>query len=110
MKADIKIIFIYLTVSLAAIDLFAQTNAWQWQNPLPQGNSLMDAFILDPNTVISVGNFGTIIKTTDGGVNWNIRHSVSGISEGFSSIYFVDSSRGWIVGLNGNILHTTDGG
>jgi len=40
---------------------FAQSG-WYWQNPLPQGNPLVDA-----NTGTAVGNFGTILRTNNGG-------------------------------------------
>ena len=46
---------------------FAQ---WFWQNPLPQGNTLEDVTFIGSDTAVAVGNFGTIMKTTDGGVSW----------------------------------------
>ena len=44
---------------------------WFWGNPLPQGNTLRDvAFV--PGTTIgyAVGDFGTILKTADAGLDW----------------------------------------
>jgi hypothetical protein len=62
------------------------------------------------------GVFGTIYKTTDGGVTW--AEKVANNVGGFQGVYFLDSLRGWVVGgktLIDNfdpdiILRTTNGG
>ena len=41
-------------------------------------------------------------------VNWEIQ--ISGTTENLSGVSFIDENNGWIVGGNGTILHTTDGG
>src|SRR5262249_22966559 len=44
---------------------------WFWGNPLPQGNTLHDiAFMPGTTTGYAVGDFGTILKTTDAGSTW----------------------------------------
>ena len=43
---------------------------WEWQNPLPQGNTLRDVQLFSANTAIAVGDAGTVMKTTDGGESW----------------------------------------
>jgi photosystem II stability/assembly factor-like uncharacterized protein len=48
---------------------FAQAG-WFWQNPKPQGNMLNSVYFVDQATGYAVGNAGTIIKTTDGGISW----------------------------------------
>jgi photosystem II stability/assembly factor-like uncharacterized protein len=83
-------------------------NGWFWQNPLPQGNHLYDVQVFNPYTLIAVGDGGTVIKTTDGGENWNFQ--TSGTSEWLESVHFTDQNTGWIVGWDGTILKTTDGG
>ena len=45
---------------------------WFWQNPLPQGNDLLGASFVDANTGTVVGDYGTIVRTTDGGNSWTI--------------------------------------
>ena len=52
---------------------------------------------------------GFIFKTTDGGGNWDVYPSGT-IDIGLRSIFFIDSSCGWVVGDMGTILHTTNGG
>ncbi len=50
----------------------------------------------------------TIIKTTNGGTNWNVIYDTSGTW--LKSIYFIDTLKGFAVGDSGVILATTNGG
>jgi photosystem II stability/assembly factor-like uncharacterized protein len=54
-----------------------------------------------------VGANGTIVKTTDGGNNWNLINI--GITTDLNSIYF-NQGIGYIVGSGGVIFKTTDNG
>src|SRR5208283_5361363 len=86
---------------------------WYWQNPLPQGNSLNSVFFTDSNNGCAAGDFGTIIKTIDGGTTWTIYYS--GNPNGLNSIYFTDNNTGYIAGLDAStggdlILKTNDAG
>lgn len=54
------------------------------------------------------GSDGIIIKTTNGGDNWESLST--GISEDLNSINFISENTGWIAGNNGRILQTTTGG
>jgi photosystem II stability/assembly factor-like uncharacterized protein len=57
----------------------------------------------------AVGDYGTIIKTEDGGENWT-KVAVD-TEEGLKDLYFLpDGKTGWATGEMGTILHTTDGG
>ena len=81
---------------------------WVWQNPLPQGNTLQDFSFIDTNNGFAVGARGTILKTTDGGNNWEI---IAGATEDdLYSVAFTDSNIGTVVGNFGAILRTTDAG
>ena len=99
----ILIVFVGITVS---------TNAqWFWQNPLPQGNSLRDVYVFDDNTVIAIGDAGTIIRTIDGGLNWSIKS----LDINLSAIHFINQFTGWAIGYDSDytnrmILNTNDGG
>src|SRR5690349_16316967 len=53
----------------------ASTEQWRWQNPLPQGNNLRGASFVDATTGTAVGEYGTIVRTTDGGSSWTIQAS-----------------------------------
>jgi photosystem II stability/assembly factor-like uncharacterized protein len=81
---------------------------WQWQNPLPQGNSLNCVRFVDENIGYAVGDMGTIIKTSDGGTTWITQNS--GTLYHLFSVFFTDASTGYAVGEAGTIIKTTDGG
>ena len=86
----------------------SSSREWIWQNPLPQGNTLQDFSFADTNNGFAVGARGTILKTTDGGNNWEI---IAGETEDdLYSVSFTDSNIGTVVGNFGAILRTTDAG
>jgi photosystem II stability/assembly factor-like uncharacterized protein len=65
---------------------------WFWQNPLPQGNHLIDVHFTDQNYGWAVGYIGTILKTTDAGNSWISQRS--GINDTLLSVYFADQNHG----------------
>ena len=78
-----------------------------WQNPLPTGNDLNNLFFLDSSTGWCVGNVGTVVRTSDGGLSWESRESHTDAD--LNGLYFSDALHGWVVG-RGVILATSDGG
>lgn len=94
--------FIFVKISIAQ-------DGWFWQYPKPQGNTLHDIFIFDQNTAIAVGDLGTVIKTTDGGNNWDVQHHIEGISSNITGCHFINEQTGWAVGCN-TLIKTTDSG
>lgn len=98
----IYISIIYILFSALA---FAQ---WTWQNPLPQGNDLSSVCTTDANTAYSVGATGTILKTSNGGLSWEILPS--GSTSYLMSVFFTNTNTGIAVGREGTILRTTNGG
>lgn len=113
-------LFFFLLLSLSPFftHTFAQTtngNGWQWQYPKPQGNTLRDIFIFNKSTAIAVGDFGTVIKTTDGGNSWDVQHHAGGTDIELNSVFFIDELNGWAAGgtydnNNNVLLKTGDGG
>ena len=70
-------------------------------------------WFFDSNNGIAVGggDIGSgmiILKTTDGGTNWNVQYETS-YSAILSSVFFTDNNTGYAVGSYA-ILKTTDGG
>src|SRR6266478_2511954 len=53
----------------------AGTRQWVWQNPLPQGYELSGVAFVDANNVWAVGDYGTILRSTDGGNTWVLQTS-----------------------------------
>ena len=40
------------------------STGWQWQNPLPQGNSLYDVVFVDENVGFAAATGGSILRTS----------------------------------------------
>jgi photosystem II stability/assembly factor-like uncharacterized protein len=82
---------------------------WQWQNPLPQGNSYSDICFLDSINGFIAGSLGTILKTTNGGENWKILGT--NFDDYLRKISFVNVDDGWVMSYYSSILYrTTDSG
>jgi len=87
---------------------------WIWQNPHPVGSNLQSCFFTTSNTGYAVGWDGTIIKTTNGGVNWI--QIYTGLYLKFYSIFFTNQYTGYVISgeedryLNNILLKTTDEG
>ena len=88
---------------------FAQEGDWIPQSPPLTSKQFNDIHIFDENTAIAVGESGTVMKTTDGGVTWEIKPTEI-LYGHLLSVYFVNASIGWAVGSSGSIIKTTDGG
>lgn len=100
-----KKLVLFLAFVLVTKILFAQ---WQWQNPYPQGYDLNDVQLIDSLTCWTVGEFGSIIKTEDGGNAWVVLHENS--DEVLNALSFTDYDYGWAVGDSGYVINTDDGG
>jgi photosystem II stability/assembly factor-like uncharacterized protein len=64
---------------------------------------------LNENTGFIAGTSNTILRTTNGGNNWERVNYINGFLN-FSSICFVNSNIGYVAGSNGNIYKTTNNG
>ncbi|HEY6907431.1 MAG TPA: YCF48-related protein [Ignavibacteriaceae bacterium] len=84
---------------------FAQ---WFWQNPLPQGNTISKIEFIDSSTGWMAGDFGKILKTTNGSEDWKFQFSST--EKFIYDLSFVDENEGWGCCQSGVIIHTSDGG
>jgi photosystem II stability/assembly factor-like uncharacterized protein len=80
-----------------------------------------DVYFFDETRGFIAGEFGTILRTEDGGLNWTSYVCEDIIPEvvdlefatpqpSLYAIYFADEKRGWIVGQDGVMLLTENGG
>jgi len=83
---------------------------WEWQYPIPQGNTLSDIDILNAATAIAAGARATVIKTTDGGTTWAVSREIQGLSTWLIGVSFADAVTAVAVGSDGVILRTANGG
>jgi photosystem II stability/assembly factor-like uncharacterized protein len=54
----------------ASANVQVGSSGWLWGNPLPQGNTLR-AMTFAGTTGYAVGDFGTLLQTTDAGATWS---------------------------------------
>ena len=99
---------LFCVIFFSAISAFPQ---WRWQNPLPCGNPLESLCFTSSTTGYAVGDAGTILKTTDGGLNWTVFNK--GPEYYLYSVCFTDENTGYAAGSNFDgctILKTVDAG
>lgn len=83
-------------------------SGWCWQQPLPTGNMLNDFTFVDQTHGWAVGEMGTILSSSDGGVSWQPQKS--GTELPLSKVVFTSAQDGWVLASNGTILKTANGG
>jgi photosystem II stability/assembly factor-like uncharacterized protein len=81
---------------------------WQLQYEGDEGTIIKSIFPVDDQVIYAVGDFGTILKSVNGGQTW--AQQTSPTDNFLFKTYFVNKSTGWIAGDNGIILKTIDGG
>ncbi|MDY0082365.1 MAG: YCF48-related protein [Ignavibacteriaceae bacterium] len=100
-------------VTLFLLSFTSINSQWVLQNS-GTNQKFLTVFFLDQNYGWAGGDEGCIIKTTNGGLNWN--YYPIGNRFTVHSVYFVDSLKGWaaLYTFNpqraGYIIATTDGG
>ena len=81
-----------------------------WQDlSLEEDMILSYVKFFDAQNGIATAEFGRVLKTTDGGLNWEMQDSIPNEFYPIASL-FVDMNKGWVAGLSGKILFTDDGG
>src|SRR5438094_10661986 len=73
-----------------------------------RGNNLRGASFVDADIGTVVGEYGTIVRTTDGGNSWTVQ--ASDTTQTLWAVSFTDTNHGTAVGEGGVIVGTTDGG
>jgi photosystem II stability/assembly factor-like uncharacterized protein len=92
--------------AVAAAGVSTGDGVWIWQNPLPQGNGLCDASLVDSQNGWAVGPSGSIIHTADGGLTWEGQNAHT--SADFSAVTFTDAQHGWAVAYNADLIMQND--
>jgi len=81
---------------------------WVLQNVLGTNDPFNSICFTSPEVGYAVGYLSTIVKTTNGGLNWEANASPS--LNTLNSVVFVNSVTGYAVGNKGTIIKTTSGG
>ncbi|MBA4313082.1 MAG: hypothetical protein C0417_10685 [Chlorobiaceae bacterium] len=101
--------FVIIFIATSTLLLGGQSS-WQWVNPLPQGNILNGVWAVNADTAYAVGDYSTILKTTNGGATWQVIPNAAGMIEPLFAVQFITGSIGYAAGESGRILKTTDAG
>lgn len=81
----------------------------KWRTVLRHGYPpLNDVDLADAEVGWTVGDSGTILRTTDGGATWQPQDA--GYAGFLGAVCALDRSRVWAAGAHGTILRTSDGG
>lgn len=121
-----KFISVIALMFVLFTNLYSQqdVSGWYWLVGRPTGNTLYWTQIVDPANIYAVGNFGTFMKSTDGGDTWLVNSQVgspdNSSTGGLSTRtlytgWFFDANTGIVAGQSlssnpGLISRTTDGG
>ncbi|MCK6618900.1 MAG: T9SS type A sorting domain-containing protein [Calditrichaceae bacterium] len=107
MKRFILIIGVLIGSIFSGAALLAQSG-WNSLNS-GVGNDLYAVHFINPDSGYVAGAGGTVLRTTNGGANWE-NVSPAGVSEDLNGISVFSDERAVAVGSGGLILLTTDGG
>lgn len=99
--------FLLLLVFLLCTICKAQSSNFILQSPPFTSANLKDVITFGDNNILSFGDGGKMIKSTDGGNSWSIVTSPT--SDNINDAFFIDQNTGWIV-ADSRIFKTTDGG
>jgi len=98
-----RYIIIFVMVTLAMRTTYAQ-----WIYQYTAANTINKIFVLNPDTVYAVGNNGLLVRTKDGGNNWEQINLNT--NEYLYDIVFISNSKGYLCGSNAKLLKSNDGG
>lgn len=78
-----------------------------WESKVLDASGIEDFIFIDSSIGWIIAEY-EIFKTVNGGIVWESQFPLT--SSVLNSVSFVDSSNGWVIGMAGTILRTTDGG
>jgi photosystem II stability/assembly factor-like uncharacterized protein len=102
------LLFLFTFLVFCNTHIFSQFNGFEWLNPKPQGNQLNDIGFFNSTDGIAIGNYGTLLKTTNAGVSWE--HYFLEAPKNLTSLDIVDANTAFIAGDNGLVLKSTNAG
>ncbi|MDY7018536.1 MAG: hypothetical protein SU899_00440, partial [Chloroflexota bacterium] len=95
------VLFLGIVAGPMAETVQANTDGWEWQNPLPQGNLLRDIWGTSSTDVFAVGGGGVILHYD--GISWTLMNS--GTTYDLYGVWGNSSNDVFAVGDTGTILH-----
>jgi photosystem II stability/assembly factor-like uncharacterized protein len=101
-----RFLLITFLFSVNISSIYAQSG-WMWLNPRPQGNDLFSIQMINSSTGFAAGAAGTILKTTNGGADWE--RLITGTHNEVFEIFFINTKTGY-ASARDRFLKTTDRG
>jgi len=109
---------VWMTGDSALIAKTQPGNLTQWtlmNAGIPSNVQINYLEFIDAQRIFAAGGNGTIYKSTDGGMTWNISFSDTSITDFINNVRFFDANHGVAYGDGSNtklmaLLETTDGG
>jgi photosystem II stability/assembly factor-like uncharacterized protein len=98
------VVGVLATVARGAVT--AGQSGWQWSNPLPQGHTLR-ALDLEGSLGYAAGDFGTLLRTDDGGSTWTGLRT--GVTVDLEQVAILDADS-VVVASRCLVLRSDDGG
>jgi photosystem II stability/assembly factor-like uncharacterized protein len=83
--------------------------SWR-QSPAPTRTTLTCVYFIDERLGWAAGHDATILRTGDGGANWQLVHADPELDAPILDLWFRDADYGLAVGAYGLVLVTSDGG
>lgn len=81
---------------------------WILQNPKLQAETLSNIVIADTSTAYCCGSKGTILKSTNKGISWQLLPTVT--QDAINKLSFINAIEGWFITYSGKIFQTNNGG
>ena len=95
-----------VTSVAAAAPVRTSQSGWTWGSPRPQGNALT-AIDFAGGRGYAAGEFGTLVRTHDGGTNWSgVR---TALTDDFTELRVIDADA-FVAGGGCTLLRSVDGG
>lgn len=99
-----------LLLAAARVDDAAAERTLSWGNPTPQGNPLRALVMVDDLVGVAVGDFGTTLRTSDGGVTWEDRTQLGTFLPDLHDLTVDGDGALLAVGSAPGVFRSTDGG
>src|SRR5918911_577209 len=100
-----RVCFCLLLTLAGALIVRAQVRGWLWQNPLPQGNAIYAVrFASDKRHGWAVGSDGAVLRTYDGGFEWEAQSAP--VVTTLYGLFVKDKNSAVAVGARGMVIMT----
>jgi len=88
-----------------------ENSGQNWTTIFPGDNkNLFDMDFPSKDIGYSVGAYGKVLKTTDGGVSWSISYPAVANNRHLNGVHFINDQLGYAVGRYGKVLKTINSG